>query len=275
MSTYSRSFSLTVAAALVAAAFSCVSASARDIIDQEISGQQQTFTSGTSNVQNSTLSNDGYVIFSNGSASVNVVGGNTISSSGTQSYAIFANSSSTIKISGQNTITVDGTQSTLVHGNASSHISVDGNNAFTLTGSGSAFYMSGKSTLDINGTNTISSDGSAFYQNGSGALTFEQGSQTIVTDASTGILAKNVTIEDGAMVDIQSSKTGIRLNNSSTIFTVKGDLNVSSSGTALLVNDNTPEGSSLVIDGGHVTLTATDNGKAIADYNTQKTHKLM
>lgn len=296
MSTYSRSFSFTVAAALVAAAFSCVSASARDIIGQEISGKQQTFTSGTSNVQNSTLSNDGYVIFSNGSASVNVVGGNTISSSGvqsyaifanssstinisgqnkisssgTQSYAIFANSSSTIKISGQNTITVDGTQSYLVYGNTSSHISVDGNNTFTLTGSGSAFYMNGESTLDINGTNTISSAGSAYYQNGSGALTFEQGSQTIVTDASTGILAKNVTIEDGATVDIQSSKTGIRLNNSSTKFTVKGDLNVSSSGTALLVNDNTPEGSSLVIDGGHVTLTATDNGKAIADYNTSE-----
>lgn len=283
-----HSMKLSVTALLVAGAFGCGTAAAADIINDTRTGQQS-FYSGTSEVRGSTLSNDsGNVIFANSSAVVNITGGNTITSTG--GYGVFANSDATVNISGENTITATGnssyavfangnatltisgentisSSSYIVFGNSSSHISIEGKNTFTGTGSSnSGIYLNGSSTADIAGTNTFDLAGTAFHQNGTGALTFKEGSQTTVQNASTAMYVKNALIEDGATVVVESSDTGVRLENANSTLTVKGDLNVTSSRSALTVNG----ASNLSIDGGNVTLTAAEGGKAITEYNPSR-----
>lgn len=284
-----HSMKLSVTALLVAGAFGCGTAAAADIINDTRTGQQS-FYSGTSEVRGSTLSNSsGIVIFANSSAVVNITGGNTITGSsygvfansdakvnisgkntitatGNSSYAVYANSNSTLTISGENTISNTG-GGYLVYGNGESHISIDGNNTFTAAGSlSSGVYLNDSSTADIAGTNTFDMAGTAFNQNGTGALTFTEGSQTTVQNASTAMYVKNALIEDGATVVVESSDTGVRLENANSTLTVKGDLNVTSSRSALTVNG----ASNLSIDGGNVTLTAAEGGKAITEYNPSR-----
>lgn len=282
-----HSMKLSVTALLVAGAFGFGTAAAADIINDTRPGQQ-TFSSETAEVRGSTLSNSsGIVIFANGSAVVNITGGNTITGS---SYGVFANSNSTLTISGKNTITATWNSSYavyansnstltisgentisntgggyLVYGNGESHISIDGNNTFTAAGSlSSGVYLNGSSTADIAGTNTFDMAGTAFNQNGTGALTFTEGSQTTVKNASTALYVRNTVIEKGAAVVVESSRTtGVRVVNANSTLTVKGNLDVTSSGSALTVNGN----SNLSIDGGNVTLAAAEGGKAITEYN--------
>lgn len=282
-----HSMKLSVTALLVAGAFGFGTAAAADIINDTRPGQQ-TFSYETAEVRGSTLSNSsGIVIFANGSAVVNITGGNTITGSsygvfansdakvnisgkntitatGNSSYAVYANSNSTLTISGENTISNTG-GGYLVYGNGESHISIDGNNTFTAAGSLSrGVYLNGSSTADIAGTNTFDMAGTAFNQNGTGALTFTEGSQTTVKNASTALYVRNTVIEKGAAVVVESSRTtGVRVVNANSTLTVKGNLDVTSSGSALTVNGN----SNLSIDGGNVTLAAAEGGKAITEYN--------
>lgn len=281
-----HSMKLSVTALLVAGAFGFGTAAAADIINDTRTGQQ-TFSSGTSEVRGSTISNSsGTVIFANGPAVVNITGGNTITGS---SYGVFANSAATVNISGENTITATGNSSYavyansnstltisgkntisntgggyLVYGNGESHISIDGNNTFTAAGSSSSgVYLNNSGTANIAGTNTFDLGGTAFKQNGNGALTFKEDSQTTVKNVSTALHVKNTVIENGAKVVVESSRTGVRVENADSTLTVKGDLSVTSSVSALTVNGN----SNLSIDGGNVTLTAAEGGQAITEYN--------
>ncbi len=234
-----------------------------------VSGYQGIFANSNSTVNISgknTVKAADNAIFSNVASKINITGENTLESSG--DHVLFANSSSSIRVDGNNVINLTGNSysGSAIYTNSKSSISLAGNNR--IESSKDAFYSNGSSSIELSGNTTIVAEGAAFYQNGKDTkLNFIKGSTTIIDKASTGIYSagQNI-IEDGASVVINQSNIGIQLYNKDTSINISGNLDVTSSGTALLTNSQGTATDAIVVDGGTLKLTTTGNQSAIKSY---------
>lgn len=210
-------------------------AHATDVIGATNDNAEYSFYSRTNELRDSNLSNSkehGQVVFVNGSATLNVTGGNTIVSGAT---GIFANTNSTVNISGKNTIKAashaiyantnskvtivgenafEGSGDHVLFSNSSSSISVDGNNVIRLTGdsySGSALFTNGKSVMTFKGTNRVESTGGAFYSNAESSIVLVGDTTINVDDSAFYQNGQNtkLTFVKGSTTTIEKASVGI------------------------------------------------------------------